>query len=483
MFALAGTALALAPAFDLGSEYYQEKSRISTALEGKLTPEMSKQEMRTPKASGGQRRRLAECRPLVAAPNALGTRTAVGSTPAVGRSARREVSWPGVGPDIHSRDSDIHFADSDTHSLNSDIHKENTDTHFTSTDTHNRFTYTHTESTDIHADNSDTHRVNSDLHYDDSDLHMTDSDTHSVNTDTHAEDSDTHLDNSDTHTSESDTHDVTNSDTHYENTDVHTWTTSHHTTNSDTHTGTSNSHLIDSSSTTGDQGGEECEVEGQANQGDAYVNGAANAFIGSFSSDECKATFTIDHRIVTYDTPRGRDLYGRLRLTVESGDPDVVTLLVNGLPYTIGSAIQVVEAGHLGCGVHTWHDGSELFEVYPMKGGTVTLRVEVDPDPEPEGDGPPRRTAQITIQVPDFGEHEIAYKTFIQCQAVVNPSPFPLCCDYFDGNNRWLSYSQGMAFGRGISEASPRRGPWLPWIRTRLRSSRSTRNLARRRAT
>ena len=43
--------------------------------------------------------------------------------------------------------------------------------------------------------------------------------------------------------------------------------------------------------------------------------------------------------------------------------------------YTLGTPIPVVERGHEGCGVHTWHSGTETFDVVLSFGENV----EIDP--------------------------------------------------------------------------------------------------------
>ncbi len=348
---------------------------------------------------------------------------------------------------FHNLESDKHFVNTDTHYSNSDYHQENTDYHFISSHTHYSNSDFHTPPSHTHYTNTDTHIANSDYHWDNTDAHFANTDTHTGPSDYHWDNSDSHSSNSDSHTAQSSTH-TGNSHWHHDGSDTHPITTTYHWTNSDSHTGTSSTHYSSTSTTQGDPNGNNCPTPGQPNRGEATVNGSSSATINTFTTS-CNTTFQVGHKIVTYNTPRARNLHGMLRLNVESGDPSVVKLMQQGMLYTPGSAIPVVEFGHSGCGVHTWHYGSIPFTVYPVKEGTVTLRAEVDPDPEPEGDGGPGYTALIAIEVPPFEDHEIVYKTFIQCEAVVNPSPFPFCCDYFGGDNRYLSYTQGAAFGSG----------------------------------
>jgi hypothetical protein len=72
-----------------------------------------------------------------------------------------------------------------------------------------------------------------------------------------------------------------------------------------------------------------------------------------------------------------------------------------GIPYQLGVPIQVIEPGHVGGGVHTWHEGTEVFEFEAQKPGALELKAEVDPDPEiPEGDGPPTKIARFRVIVP-----------------------------------------------------------------------------------
>jgi len=142
----------------------------------------------------------------------------------------------------------------------------------------------------------------------------------------------------------------------------------------------------------------------------------------------------VAHKIVTVDTPRERDLYGMLKIELVSGDGTAIYVERSSTmtQYAYGSPIAVAEPGHSGCGVHDWHWGIEGFTIYPIKPGTVVLRVLVDPDPEPEGDGVPTETATITVVCPEHApDKKLVYKTFIPC-AIADP-PF---IDYVAGDGR-----------------------------------------------
>lgn len=148
----------------------------------------------------------------------------------------------------------------------------------------------------------------------------------------------------------------------------------------------------------------------------------------------CTVPFAIRHRIVTHDTPRGRDLYGKLTIRSRGGDPSVVLVargqLTNILgmpfmffrPYRLGTPIPVVEPGHFGGGVHTWHSGVEYFALRGRKPGNVDLEASTDPDPEiPEGDGVPTLRATFKVEVPrptavkiaDAGWNDVSWKTVV----------------------------------------------------------------------
>ncbi|GAA5131063.1 Ig-like domain-containing protein [Luteolibacter yonseiensis] len=148
------------------------------------------------------------------------------------------------------------------------------------------------------------------------------------------------------------------------------------------------------------------ESEGQPNLGDAFVSDEDKTIVllapkeGELSV-ACPIPFIVDHSIVTTDTPRERDLKGKLTLTAQSGDPSIVSMG----DYTLGTPVDITEPGHEGEGVHDWHRGSERFTVTALKKGSLTLKAEVDPDEEtPEGDGGPRTTATINIRIFDVDE-------------------------------------------------------------------------------
>lgn len=162
---------------------------------------------------------------------------------------------------------------------------------------------------------------------------------------------------------------------------------------------------------------------GEPNKGDTFVSesdGTIVLFAPKAGVDvfACPVSFTVQHSIVTYDTPRERDLHGQLKLTVKSGDPTVVSM--SGLQ--IGESIAVTEPGHVGGGVHDWHRGTETFQVTGLKSGEVTLDAEVDPDPETEeGDGQPRTKATIKIKVIEVEKVEIYGPDVVTDQQWLNP--------------------------------------------------------------
>lgn len=151
---------------------------------------------------------------------------------------------------------------------------------------------------------------------------------------------------------------------------------------------------------------EECEDPPQPNKGDAFVSDADKTIIllapkeGEPPITSCPVTINIIHSIVTTNTPRERDLHGKLRLFVD-GDSSLISL--GG--YTPGTPIAVTEEGHWGCDVHDWHRGVEPFTLTGLKKGSVSLRAEVDPDPEtPEGDGGVRTTATVNVQIVEIAD-------------------------------------------------------------------------------
>lgn len=140
----------------------------------------------------------------------------------------------------------------------------------------------------------------------------------------------------------------------------------------------------------------ECDVPGTPNTGETEIFGEVESSVVLCEPIEMPVT----HRIVTHDTPRTRDLHGMLRLSLVSGDPDVVDIRYVDEPYALDSPIPVIETGHAGCDEHTWHSGEATFTVIPRNTGDVTLKAQVDPDPECcEGDGGSTVEAQVTITV------------------------------------------------------------------------------------
>lgn len=361
----------------------------------------------------------------------------------------------GHGRKEHTASSDMHFENSTTHSPESDMHSSESLTHTKTTDDHEL-------PSDTHFVNSDEHNSTSDTHTDASFSHTVTTDEHESNSDAHTVDSDSHYDNSDDHFSTSNSHYVA-SDEHYENsgehssnTDTHTPTSTSHFDGSDQHPTDSSTHTSVSQSSTGDPGDGEMDCDDcffgyGTSTGVGYIafpyshliSGAENAF-----STNCDHPLDVLYKIVPGCTPHPAMLTGMLRLELVSGDPNTVHFSrgPSQVQYTLGSNIPISVGPHQGCGGCSWHWGYDEFTVRPLKPGTLRLRVVVDPDPGPGGVGPPI-TDSLTIIIPPFREHEIIYKTFIQCQAVVNPSPLPTCCSYFAGDNRYLSYTQGQAFG------------------------------------
>ncbi|HYE06641.1 MAG TPA: VCBS repeat-containing protein [Planctomycetota bacterium] len=107
------------------------------------------------------------------------------------------------------------------------------------------------------------------------------------------------------------------------------------------------------------------------------------------------ATWNVIHSIVTVNTPSARDLHGKLRLTVKSGDANGIRIT----PDAIAAPIAVTEPGHSGCGVHDFHTGPQAFEIVGLKPGKVVLIASVDPDADVSGDGVSRQEAEIEIDV------------------------------------------------------------------------------------
>jgi hypothetical protein len=178
-------------------------------------------------------------------------------------------------------------------------------------------------------------------------------------------------------------------------------------------------------------------AEGQPNKGDTFVSEENQTIVliapkAGEPLSACPVSFDVEHSIVTYDTPRERDLKGKLKITAE-GDSSVVSLG----SYTLGTAIDVTEPGHVGSGVHDWHRGTESFTITGLKKGTVTLKAEVDPDAEtPEGDGTPRTKATINVQVLDVNE-VIIYDPKTSTDA------------------EWLSAAKALRWGQIINKGEP----------------------------
>ena len=151
---------------------------------------------------------------------------------------------------------------------------------------------------------------------------------------------------------------------------------------------------------------EECEEPAQPDQGVAEFMGGNAGWIvwpapkPEWSSEDHLGSvwFVATHRIVTINTPAERDLTGVIRLNKISGDESCLNLLVvndnTESPYTFGQDVPIEEKGHSGCGVHDWHEGSQLFGFVPLSAGEVVLEAVVDPN-----DGSPQSNAQLTITI------------------------------------------------------------------------------------
>lgn len=151
---------------------------------------------------------------------------------------------------------------------------------------------------------------------------------------------------------------------------------------------------------------EECSEPAQPDQGVAEFMGGDSAWIvwpapNEAWSEEQKnesTWFVATHRIVTINTPKKRDLTGKIQLNKISGDESCVKLLsvkddVES-PYNLGLPLPIVEPGHFGCGVHENHQGEQYFGFIPVKAGQVVLEAVVDPD-----QGSPTKKAKITINI------------------------------------------------------------------------------------
>ena len=137
------------------------------------------------------------------------------------------------------------------------------------------------------------------------------------------------------------------------------------------------------------------------NEGVAIGPGAPLATLVPSESDHSDPVkFTIGHSIITNDTPRKRELKGKLRLTYKSGDRDSINLFkANGQPYTLGTPIEVLEVGHEGCGRHDWHLGNVGMGFIGKKIGEVVLTASVTPDLDDGGQGRATITSDITFRV------------------------------------------------------------------------------------
>lgn len=179
------------------------------------------------------------------------------------------------------------------------------------------------------------------------------------------------------------------------------------------------------------------ESEAEPNKGDTFVSEEDETIVllapkAGQLSVACPVSFDVGHSIVTFDTPRERDLKGKLSLFVE-GDSSLISLN----DYTPGTPIAVTEPGHVGGGVHDWHSGTESFNITGLKSGNLTLRAEVDPDAEtPEGDGEPRTKATINVQVLAVNQ-VILYESDTSTDA------------------EWLSAAKELRWGRIINKGGP----------------------------
>jgi hypothetical protein len=133
----------------------------------------------------------------------------------------------------------------------------------------------------------------------------------------------------------------------------------------------------------GDGDGTNCQGPPLANQGKVSFNLSSLIVCLGW-----KRQFSVNHGIVTRDTPRQRDLKGKLKIEKTSGTGDV-KLFKDGSEVALPFTMNIVEPGHSGCGVHNWHNGTENFELFGQQTGSITLKATVDPDPDDGGDGLP----------------------------------------------------------------------------------------------
>ena len=130
------------------------------------------------------------------------------------------------------------------------------------------------------------------------------------------------------------------------------------------------------------------------------------SILASGSQAPAPGQMIIGHKIITHDTPKGRNLFGKLKLKVVSGDPGVVGLTQDGDGVLEGTKRDIIERGHSGCGIHTWHWGTETYKFTGVKPGKVVLQAEVDPDPDDGGDGPPVLSPPFTVYVVKFVQNK-----------------------------------------------------------------------------
>ena len=332
---------------------------------------------------------------------------------------RAHATSGGGGGDGEDPDpAPVHNDDSDYHRPDSAIHQPGTNYHHANSDTHD-------VDSSVHYQNTDTHYYTSDYHWQNSDWHFPTSDFHVSNTDMHYADSDVHLNDSTLHTNDSDIH-FPPSDMHERSSGGHYASSTQHQGSSTSHSANSDHHQIGSAlhtATSGEGSNPASCPNPSPNWGDATV---ATPLL--HVPLNCPTRLDVGHRIVTVNTPRARDLQGKLRLIVVGGDPSCVQIRKDspsGPVVSLGSPVQVVEPGHVGCGVHTWHEGTQTFYVLAVKKGTVTLMAEVDPDPEVEGDGRPSQRSQVTIEAGKSSRGVmISYTGIIPCGAVLNANPF-----------------------------------------------------------
>jgi hypothetical protein len=178
----------------------------------------------------------------------------------------------------------------------------------------------------------------------------------------------------------------------------------------------------------GDSEAGSCDGPSAPNHGEAFVTGDIptgdptetvwmKALPPAVPAGEPPPQFLVQvgHRIVTNNTPRTRDLEGELRLSLPPGQTlgDAYTIEVaardengefiyNGdeqafVPYTPGNGVSVVERGHSGCGVHSHHQGAEVFRFTMHKRESLVLLATVDPAGEAEGDGSPLKRVRMIL--------------------------------------------------------------------------------------